>query len=621
MDITKTVVSLREAALLYGDYSTYWSQLSHKLLNSRKKLNVATKNRGKFHPKAPVTPEQIAENHEYVTLQLLTAERAWANAMSMKASHSAESKGISGKARSHIVSRLEKGAKVATKLAEALAQTAASGASKTDVLEARAYAALLSGAAQFEKQSWESCLKDYAVARIVYSALSNSANADTFKDLLSETIDPSIRYAAYQLKIPRTQPIPAIAQKSFPRSDQELVDSLKAVNSSVLESGDVAMEGAQDTDGTPSTITWRQRQVTIEDAAIAVAWSTVSSEKAKLVEKLSSPDALLPKDAAAAYDDILTATQDAVDATKHAIDELKAEGVQQSDRRIQSLQITRTAVTYEMISWRIGRNRVLMGAQDGATQDTALLSKRQLKRAQKQTENQKEEAPGRRIARLKEKVVLYDGTLQSLESVEELPGVAADEELASQLKATFNYFEALKSLALARSYSIAGNAVNALALTKYANDKVQEALPVLSGGPDRSENSPRDIAVTKQDIGSVSKVLSGELQRSRALVEVSNLQKSGKGNAKAAPLPLVERLSEYPADGVDLENIVVYPPKVDAIPVKPLFLDVAWNYITYPSKQAKPESRAQAAAASGKQSTGTEETKQTGRKGWFGFGR
>jgi len=64
MDITKSVVSLREKALLYGDYSTYWSQLSGKLLNCRKKLNIATKSRAKFHPKAPVTPEQIAENHE-----------------------------------------------------------------------------------------------------------------------------------------------------------------------------------------------------------------------------------------------------------------------------------------------------------------------------------------------------------------------------------------------------------------------------------------------------------------------------------------------------------------------------------------------------------------------------
>jgi hypothetical protein len=70
MDITKFVVSLREKALLYGDYSTYWSQLSGKLLNCRKKLNIATKSRGKFNPKAPVTPEQIAENYEYVIIVL-----------------------------------------------------------------------------------------------------------------------------------------------------------------------------------------------------------------------------------------------------------------------------------------------------------------------------------------------------------------------------------------------------------------------------------------------------------------------------------------------------------------------------------------------------------------------
>jgi hypothetical protein len=77
MDITKLVVSLREKALLYGDYSTYWSQLSGKLLNCRKKLNIATKSRGKFNPKTPVTPEQIAENHEYVTAQLISLFACW----------------------------------------------------------------------------------------------------------------------------------------------------------------------------------------------------------------------------------------------------------------------------------------------------------------------------------------------------------------------------------------------------------------------------------------------------------------------------------------------------------------------------------------------------------------
>jgi len=65
MDITKFVVSSREKALLYGDYSTYKTQLSGKLLTCRKKLHIATKNRGKYNSKLQTTPDQIAENHGY----------------------------------------------------------------------------------------------------------------------------------------------------------------------------------------------------------------------------------------------------------------------------------------------------------------------------------------------------------------------------------------------------------------------------------------------------------------------------------------------------------------------------------------------------------------------------
>ena len=67
MDITKLVVSARNQALLYGDYSTYHRQLAQKLHNLRKKLNLSTKNRGKFTKKSPITAEQIAENHGYET--------------------------------------------------------------------------------------------------------------------------------------------------------------------------------------------------------------------------------------------------------------------------------------------------------------------------------------------------------------------------------------------------------------------------------------------------------------------------------------------------------------------------------------------------------------------------
>lgn len=532
-----------------------------------------------------------------------------------------------------MVSRLEKAAKAADRLVEVLSD-GASGASEKDVLEARAYAALLRGGSLFEKQSWQACLGNYSIARVIYSALSSSTKGDIYKDLLSETIDPSIRYAAYQLKTPRTLPIPAIARRSFPQDDQALVSSLEKLDPNILKQAD---QEVKKDDAAPKTLTWRSREVHIEDAAIALAWGSVEAAKAQLSKKLSSSSTLQPKDKAAAYDDVLLASQDAVDATKQAIDEMRGEGISQGDARMQSLQITRTAVNYEMISYRIGRNRVLAGDRDGALVEFGPSSKKRKATQESAAVAAKEQAPGRQVARLKEKVVLYDGTLQSLESIKELPGVAADEELSGQLDAAFKYFNALKyvlffaalhyvttiltfhrCLALARSHTLTGSPVNALALTKYAFEQCESAMPVFTKASKVSESSIRSVDVTQDDAKFVYQLLQGELQRSRALVEISSLRKQNASNAsKPKAYSLIDRLNEYPAGGVDLENILVYPPKIETVPVKPLFLDVAWNYIGYSDNGAP-------AAAATKQKAAeqpSEADKQPQKRGWFGFGR
>lgn len=65
MDITNFILSARNQALLYGDYTTYHRLLAKKLHTSRKKLNIVNKNRSKFTKRGPVTADQIAGNHEY----------------------------------------------------------------------------------------------------------------------------------------------------------------------------------------------------------------------------------------------------------------------------------------------------------------------------------------------------------------------------------------------------------------------------------------------------------------------------------------------------------------------------------------------------------------------------
>jgi signal recognition particle subunit SRP68 len=294
----------------------------------------------------------------------------------------------------------------------------------------------------FEKQGWEPCVKSFAESRVIYSALSTKTKKEVFREVLEETIDPSIRYAAYQLRMPRTVAIPTIARKYFPVEDKELVEQVGELDIDALnerptkqraETADAGSEAA------PKTITWRSRTVDLEDASIAAALAAAKSAEKKLAETLKTLSSDQARERAAAYDDILIASQDAVDATKHAIDELIGEGVGQGDKRMQSLQITRTAVGYDMVSWRIGRNRVLAGEADGAVSSSNATQK-----AKKGRKVQKEEGTGRKLAALREKVVLYDGIIQSLDSVKELPGVAADEKFLKELDVKYGYFTALK---------------------------------------------------------------------------------------------------------------------------------------------------------------------------------
>lgn len=380
-------------------------------------------------------------------LQLLLSQRAWAAAMQMKSQHATDSgdKGITGSTRRHIVSKICKASVYAAHLLDQLKVKDVSGASTQDIFEARAYYVSLRGAAEFEKQSWEKCLQAYSEARFIYTRLSifgSLKQDDLFRDLNSNGIEPSIRYAAYQLKLPRTVSIDKIVEQYLPRTNNEYVEEILRIVSE--ESAGRKKGAAESLQDTPSTITWRSRTVNLEDASTSQALASVSVAEEKLLSFLSSDSSSDSKSKAAAYDEVLLASQDAVDATKTAIDELTAEGIPQGDRRMQALQITRTAVNYALIGWRIGRNRVLCGEHDGAILEEREMPKPKKPRKDGKERKAQQESNRQKLTRLSERVVLYDATLQSLDSVKELPGVAADQALVNELDGKRAYFAALR---------------------------------------------------------------------------------------------------------------------------------------------------------------------------------
>lgn len=325
------------------------------------------------------------------------------------------------------------------------------------------------------------------------------------------------------------------------------------------------------------------------------------------------------KDRANAYDDILIASQDAVDATHRAIQELEKEGVDEGDVRMQDLRVTNLAVNYDLISWRIGRNRVLIGADDGLTFPPNPPQKPRRPRKDGKEWTEREEPTGRKLARLRERIALFDAILQSIDSIKDLRGAVRDTGFMSELDGQRTYFQALKCLNLSHAYAFLSTPKEALALCSRAFTLSSQAAS--APRPTTSSSKAVKLEVTEEQSSKLKHSLENLTSHYRGVVALSQLSAKSDTASKAgltSAAPVVERLNEYPTSGsVDLNNLVTWPPKLKPVPVKPLFLDVAWNYVEYPGRAPKkPEPEPEKAPIEEKQPE-----RPAAKKGWFSFGR
>jgi signal recognition particle subunit SRP68 len=496
----------------------------------------------------------------------------------------------SGATKRHVISRFHKAHKHASELV-ALLSAAESNATSNDLLEATAYASAFKGSEAIEKERWEVALQAFAISRIIYSALLASAKSEAIQELLTDIVDPSIRFAAYKLQLPRNMDIAAISRQYFPH-DQEarVVSELGKLDPQVFAE---PMETNSAAAGAVTSVTWRGRTAPVEEADISIKLSDAQTAEAVYgaQDQRGSTDA---------FDAVLLAWQNAVDSTRKAIDERQAEGMTMGEQKMQNLQLTWTVVNYSMICWRVGRNRVMI---------SNIMSGP--KKPKKDGTEPVEEISGRKLGHLKEEIALYDAILQvhipnptlsispltvlqkSLEQIANLPGVAADETFTTELNSKASFFRALRTSSIARSHALLGNRKNALALFHRAHQYISGALPLLPTQP--SESSHRGLEITSADARSLHESLAGEVARYRALVEMDTLAaKAGMVNEQHGVL--LERLDQWP-NKVDFTNgIVQWPPKVQPVPVKPLFLDIAWNFIEYPGTGTVKKQEAQQTA-------------------------
>ena len=168
-----------------------------------------------------------------------------------------------------------------------------------------------------------------------------------------------------------------------------------------------------------------------------------------------------------------------------------------------------------------------------------------------------------------------------------------------------------RCLAIGQSYALLRKSENALALYFQGLQLATASSASISSSADLE--GPPKLEVSQDQVQTLESLLQGLVVKYRGLVALERL--SGEETSRTTDQPFIERLHDFAGDGLDLAKLVPYPPQMQPIPVKPLFLDVAWNYIDYP-RDRTTEARGVPA-----QAEKPSEEKKGGCRGWFGFGR
>lgn len=543
--------------LRHGDYTRYRRYCTARLRRLYKSLKF-THGRGKYTRKA-ITESTVTEVR-FLHLVLYTAERAWSHAMEKRQLPD----GPNSRQRIYLIGRLRKAVKWATLFAQLCA---IKGDSRTS-LEAEAYASYMKGNLLFEQdQNWDTALMNFKSARAVYEELGKYGDLENqvlCRERVEE-LEPSIRYCLHKIGESNLQ---ASELLQIGEMEGPALDLFKAKLEAVMA------EARSQQAASMTEFHWLGHRFPISNAKTRVAIL-----KAQELEKdLHGPaaDSLPAEKRLAIFDKIFTAYHEARSCIRS--DLVSAGNAENVKDDLNGLDKAVSAVLGQRT---IERNQLLV---------TVAKSKLTRRRDDK---NEK-------VTKPEELVRLFDLLLQNTSDLSDLVSSGRDrkpEELA------FSEDCALKSLSfraercfyLAKSYSLAGKRAEAYALYCRARSLAEDALQKFRTLNENDQiikelkmlcDECRSNSCIEHATGIMEEVKAPENLSKR----VSNLSLTGAD--KKLEKFLLEKLDSYESAVGDsnvkgVSRIEVFPPAFQAIPRNPIVLDLAYNFIEFPSLESR----------------------------------
>lgn len=553
----------QQHGLRHGDYQRYRGYCSRRIRRLRKVLKIPQGDRRHYRRKDVTTTHLTANNAEnrLLCIPLLQAERAWAHAMQLRQEANTEPR-----KKFHLVSRLKK----AYAHSQLLLQLCESGVCEARTqLEAGAYAAWLGGVLLVELQQWRAAADSLQRAHLVLDNLCAALPDDertVYKQKIEE-LKPSLRYCAYNI------------------GDESAAGDLVAMRGQgLIENLDTLMAQAKESrSGVMHEVEWRGRKVTVRPEKVRlflIALQDLDKSVANAQTVETKIDIL---------ENVLMDCKDAISAIK---EELKNDPKLKiaSETQISGINYLLSYLMYIRLMRTIERNNLLVQQAEEARKNNVQID-------------------GKKV-RPHDLTRLYEIILQNFTELQQLPGFENDSAYQKEIEEQMKAYRAFRCYYIAQVLTGLRRFREALAMLERCNNYAAESLKGKLGDKqliEKLKNLQKDVESCKFEVHADSVLEDDE--------EDDEFKYTSSGKPYKDKKPLVDRLDEYREDTQVLTknpNIYKIPPPMEAIPCKPLFFDLASNFIEFPNLEDKTGS-----ADSKKQGAGL-----TGLvKGFLGWGK
>uniref|UniRef100_A0A2M4BHC2 Signal recognition particle subunit SRP68 n=1 Tax=Anopheles marajoara TaxID=58244 RepID=A0A2M4BHC2_9DIPT len=569
VEILRVIKDLQlQHGLRHGDYQRYRGYCSRRVKRLRKTLNLPQGDR-RHYKKRDVTVsnlEKANSDDRFLHIPLMLAERAWSYAMQLRQESNTELR-----KRFHLIQKLRKACGYALQLQSLCASNCCDARTK---LEAEAYSAWMHGSLHFELSLWKSAAENLKKAQVIYENLAQAMPEEeqpVYRAKVEE-LKPSLRYCAYNVGEN------ASVNDLLEMRTGQAAGLLGNLSNLVAQTKAESMDAFQQTE-------WRGRSVTVRPEKVRLFLLSIQ-ELDKSIEKAKDVPAKIEL-----LETVLIDCKDSIAAIKDEIKQdpkLRASATEGTTGLI-GIQYLLAYMSYTRLKLTLERNLFLVAQAKQTLDDPNVAGKSSAPATAAVGKKSKPQDLSR----------LYEIILQNVTEMQQLAGMESDAGYQAEMETLSLSFRAF------RCYYIA--------LTLVAMKRWREAVAMY----ERSRKYAADAIAAKATCADFN--LQPELQQLVATIEgckfsahaYSVLEDDGTedsvlyGKSLKTSKPLYERLSHYKEDATlnsRNPNVFKLVPEMEPIPAKPLFFDLALNFVEFPSLDDKIDQKAaggKAGAAAG----------------------